>query len=340
MLTDKKISIVVACYRDAGSILPMLERLTKVMARITPEWEVIYVNDDSPDNAEAVLIEQAAKIDKLTVISHARNFGAQVAFTTGMMQADGDAVVIMDGDLQDPPELIEDFVKLWLAGNDVVYGIRAKRHEGLVRNVGYKLFYYLFQKISYVPIALDAGEFSLMDRAVVEVILACPERDRLIRGLRSYAGLRQTGVPFERPKRYAGESTQGLLDYFMWVVKSFTSYSLFPLRFINFLAFCVALLLGCMAVYYLVAFLFGKSAPHGYMTVLLLGLSLAALVLFSLGIIGEYVGRLFIEIKGRPQPVLRLLINDHRRQPHAWLGRTCPRQPAEKSSTESLDQSQ
>jgi polyisoprenyl-phosphate glycosyltransferase len=140
MLTDKNISVVIACYRDEGSIDEMLRRLTAVMDNITPNWEAIYVNDNSPDNAEAILLERAKTNPRLTVISHARNFGAQTAFTTGMMQAAGDAVVIMDGDLQDPPELIADFVKRWLAGSDVVYGIRAKRKESFVRNVGYKAF--------------------------------------------------------------------------------------------------------------------------------------------------------------------------------------------------------
>jgi polyisoprenyl-phosphate glycosyltransferase len=219
MLTDKFISIVVTCYRDAGSVLELLRRLTATMNTISPNWEVIYVNDESPDNAEQVLLEQAKINPRLTVMSHARNFGAQTAFTTGMLQAGGDAVIIMDGDLQDPPELILDFVKKWLEGYEVVYGVRAKRHEGMVRNTGYKLFYKLFKRIAYIPIPLDAGEFSLMDRVVVDVTIACPENDRLIRGLRAYAGFRQIGIPFERPQRFSGESTQSMLEYFMWAYK-------------------------------------------------------------------------------------------------------------------------
>ncbi|MBF0625560.1 MAG: glycosyltransferase family 2 protein, partial [Magnetococcales bacterium] len=123
MLTDKRISVVVTCYRDEGSVLEMLRRLEQTLSGVTPHWEVIYVNDHSPDNAEAVLLEQARTNPRLTVISHARNFGAQAAFTTGMLQARGDAVVIMDGDLQDPPEMIRDFVVKWLEGHEVVYGI-------------------------------------------------------------------------------------------------------------------------------------------------------------------------------------------------------------------------
>lgn len=322
MLTDKYLSIVVACYRDEGSICELLRRLTLTMEKITPNWEVIFVNDCSPDNAEEVLLSEAEKNPRLTVISHARNFGAQVAFTTGLIQAAGDAVVIMDGDLQDPPELIEEFVKKWLEGNKVVYGIRAKRQEGFIRNIGYKIFYKIFNRISYIPIPLDAGEFSLMDRAVVEVVIKCPERDRLIRGLRAYAGFTQTGVPFERPKRYAGKSTQSLLDYFMWVIKSFTSFSLSPLHLITTMAFVITGLLLIMLVIYFVAYIFIPNSPRGYMTILCLNLGLGAVIMLSLGVIGEYLGRLFVEIKNRPMQVISILKNDHRDKPRKWLGCT------------------
>lgn len=324
MLTDRMISVVVACYRDEGSVVELLRRLRITMDKITPHWEVIYVNDDSPDNAESVLLEEAKQEPRLTVISHARNFGAQIAFRTGMLQASGDAVVIADGDLQDPPELIEEFVRRWVEGHDVVYGIRAKRHEGMVRNLGYKLFYRLLARISYLDIPLDAGEFSLMDRAVVDVILSCEECDLLIRGLRAHAGFKQVGVPFERPKRFAGESTQGLFDYFVWAVKSFTSYSLFPLRLISLGAFVMSGLTILLWLSYFSLYALGYRGPRGYMTVVSLILGLGSVTLLSLGVIGEYLGRLFLEVKQRAQPVLRTLVNDHRPVPRPWLGRTGP----------------
>ncbi len=320
MLTDKFISIVVVCYRDEGSVHELLKRLNKTMEKITPNWEVIYVNDDSPDRAEDVLLKEAETNKRLTVISHARNFGAQVAFTTGMRQAKGDAVVIMDGDLQDPPELIEEFVKKWLEGNKVVYGIRGKRHETLVRNVGYKLFYKIFKKISYISIPLDAGEFSLMDRVVVNVTLACPENDRLIRGLRAYAGFKQTGIEFERPQRFAGTSNRSILAYFMWAYKSFVSYSFFPLRIITMIAFFMFIATVLLLIAHLIVYFIGKETPKGYMTLLTLTLGIGSINMFSLGVIGEYLGRLFVEIKNRPQPIIRTLVNDHREQPRQWLG--------------------
>ncbi|MBF0457112.1 MAG: glycosyltransferase family 2 protein [Nitrospirae bacterium] len=322
MLTNKYISVVVACYRDELSVTEMLKRLQATMEKITPNWEVIYVNDASPDNAEYVLLEQAAINPRLTVISHARNFGAQVAFSTGLAQAIGDAVVIMDGDLQDPPELIEEFIQTWLSGYKVVYGIRKKRHEGSIRNIGYKVFYKILNKIAYIDIPLDAGEFSLMDRVVVDVISASRERDRLIRGLRAYAGFKQKGIEFERPQRYSGESTQSLLDYFMWAFKSFISFSLVPLRIITTMAFIMGIALTFLLMYYIGGFLLGFSAPRGYMTLLSLILGIGTMVMLSLGIIGEYIGRLFVEIKHRPQPVISALVNDHRKESIRWLGQT------------------
>jgi dolichol-phosphate mannosyltransferase len=320
-LTDRFISVVVTCYRDEGSVNELLRRLEVTMAKITPNWEVIYVNDDSPDNAEAVLLEQANQNPRLTVISHARNFGAQVAFTTGMLQASGDAVVIMDGDLQDPPELIEMFVRKWLEGFDVVYGIRAKRHEGPLRNIGYKLFYRMLKRIAYIDIPLDAGEFSLIDRVVVDVILSCPENDRLIRGLRAYAGFTQTGIEFERPERYSGESTQSLLDYIMWVYKSFTSFSLFPLRLISVMGFTIFALTCMLLLYYIGGYILGFPSPSGFMSLVCLLLALGGLIMLSLGVLGEYLGRLFLEIKRRPQQVIRTLVNDHRASARNWVGR-------------------
>jgi polyisoprenyl-phosphate glycosyltransferase len=321
MLTDKYLSVVVVCYKDEGNIVELLRRLKPTLETITTRWEVIYVNDDSPDNAEAILLEESKKDSRITVISHARNFGAQVAFTTGMQQAKGDAVIIMDGDLQDPPEMIADFVRKWVDGYEVVYGIRAKRHESFIRNIGYKWFYKIFKKIAYFDIPLDAGEFSLMDRVVIDVVLSCPENDRLIRGLRAYAGFRQIGIPFDRPKRFVGETNRSLLAYFNWAYKSFVSFSLLPLELITMLAFVISFVAVVLLMVFIATFILGLGAPRGFMTLLCLILGLGAVNMIALAVIGQYVGRLFLEIKNRPQPVIRTLVNDHRENPFPWLGR-------------------
>ena len=319
MLTDKKISVVVVCYKDAGCIHELYGKIKDTLERITPNHEIIYVNDASPDDAEEILIALARTEPSLTVITHSRNFGAQVAFTSGLSQADGDAVVILDGDMQDPPELIHDFVNKWLEGYDVVYGIRAKRREAWWKQIGYKVFYRLFRKIASFEVPLDAGEFSLMDRKVVDVILACRERNRLIRGLRAYAGFSQIGISFVRPKRFSGESTQGFLDYINWAIRGLISFSVKPLKFISLLSFMVTLLTVSAMVVYFTLHLFG-TAPSGFMTLLLIILFLGAVQLFCFSIVAEYLAQIFEEIKNRPINIVKHVVNDHRKIPRNWLG--------------------
>jgi dolichol-phosphate mannosyltransferase len=319
MLTDKKISVVVVCYRDSGSIRELFRRLKEALLRITPHYEIVYVNDASPDDSEEVLRDLAKKEPNLTVLTHARNFGAQIAFTSGMYQAEGDAVVIMDGDLQDPPELIVDFAKKWIEGFEVVYGIRAKRAEVWWRRLGYKAFYRLMNKFASFDIPLDAGEFSLMDRKVVDVILACKERNRLIRGLRAYAGFRQTGIPFARPPRFSGETTQSFVHYVNWALKGVISFSDKPLKLISLLSFCITLLAGFGIVFYLISFFFGPT-PSGFMTLLMSILFLGAVQLLSLSIIAEYLAQIFEEIKMRPINIIKTILNDRRKTPREWMG--------------------
>ena len=319
-MSSKLISIVVVCYQDAGSILVLLQRLTKIMADITP-YEIIYVNDHSPDDSEKILIAQAKHLPQLTVISHARNFGAQAAFDTGMRQARGDAVILMDGDLQDPPELLSDFIRLWKQGYDIVYGIRAKRSENWFRRLGYKLFYLILEKIAYVPIVLDAGDFSLMDRVVVDVILDCPEKMRFIRGLRGFVGFKHTGVSYNRSPRFAGDTTQSLFDYFLFAYQSLVSFSLVPLRAITLTAFILCFTFLVVAGFYLAGFLSKGHFLDTNEITLVLVLGLAAINMLALGIMGEYLGHIFIETKKRPAQVISLLLNDHRSQPLDWCGR-------------------
>jgi glycosyltransferase involved in cell wall biosynthesis len=186
----KKISAVIACYRDAPAVPIMYERLKAVFAKIGVSYEIIFVND----NAAEVLAELAQKDQNLVVINHTRNFGSQSAFTSGMRIATGDAVVLLDGDLQDPPELIEEFSKKWVEGYDVVYGIRIKRDAAVLMQVAYKAFYRVFRAASYVPMPLDAGDFSLMDRRVVDAMNQLPENNRFMRGLRTWASSRRVSL--------------------------------------------------------------------------------------------------------------------------------------------------
>src|SRR3954467_10564230 len=211
-----KITAVIACYRDAPAVPIMHERLVKAFASIGSDYEIIFVNDGSPDNAREVLTELAARDPKVVVINHARAFGSQSAFTSGMRIATGDAVVLLDGDLQDPPELIESFVERWEEGTDVVCGVRTKRQASLFLRAGYKLFYRLFRASSYVPIPVDAGDFSLIDRRVVDALNALPENNRFLRGLRAWVGFRQVGVSYNRPERMFGRTTNSFIRNLRW----------------------------------------------------------------------------------------------------------------------------
>lgn len=311
MLTDRTISIVVACYRDAGSVHEMYRRLTAVLNEVTASYEIIYVNDNSPDNAAELLAEIATADSRVTVISHSRNFGSQMAFTSGMRQSVGDAVILMDGDLQDPPEVIPSLVSEWLKGFEVVYGVRERREESAWKQAARKLFYRIYRRLSYVEMPLDAGDFSIMGRPVVESILQMPERDRFLRGLRSWVGFRQTGVPYVRPERFSGESTNSLMDNLRWAKRGIFSFSYKPLELISMLAFAVTLLTGLAILLYGLLYFIMPSSPRGFLTILIAVLFLGAVQLFSLSIIAEYLGRIFEEVKQRPPYVVREIRNNH-----------------------------
>lgn len=315
--SPKKISVVVVCYFDELNIRALYHRLTNVLQQAAQNYEIIYVNDASPDNAEAVLRELAAQDPRLTVINHARNFGGQIAFTSGMAQATGDAVILMDGDLQDPPELIPEFIQKWQEGYSVVYGIRRQREAsmGAFKQWLYHMFYVTFSKLAYVRVPLDAGEFSLMDRVVVDHVNAMPERDRFIRGLRAWVGFRSTGIPYVRPERYDGRqsvSTRGLFSAFRWARKAIFSFSYKPLEWIMYLALAATGLALLGALFYTISF-FTTDAPRGFSTIIIVVLFFSAVQLLAVSFIGEYIGRIFEEVKHRPQYIVREIINDHRK---------------------------
>ena len=314
MLTDKPISVVVACYRDAGNVREMYSRLTGVLPQVTANYEIIFVNDNSPDNAEEILLEIAAQDAHVTVISHSRNFGSQMAFTSGMRQSLGDAVILMDGDLQDPPETIPVLIAEWAKGYDVVYGVREQRRENPLMEGARKLFYRLYRRLSYIDVPVDAGDFSVMSRRVVDAMLQMPERDRFLRGLRSWVGFRQTGVPYVRAARFAGESTNSLLENVRWAKRGIFSFSYRPLELISLMALMVTFLAGAAIVIYFILYFVIPNAPRGYLTLLVAILLLGAVQLFSLSIIAEYLGRVFEEVKQRPQFIVRSIANDHRQK--------------------------
>jgi polyisoprenyl-phosphate glycosyltransferase len=308
----KKISAIIACYKDQEAIPVMHDRLTRVFTKINVVYEIIFVNDGSPDESEAVLKKLVNKDSHVIAVNHSRNFSSQMAFTSGMDIATGDAIVFLDGDLQDPPEIIEKFYQKWTEGFDVVYGVRIKREASLFMAIAYKLFYRLFHKLSYVDIPLDAGDFSLIDRKVVDVLKQFPERDRFLRGLRAWVGFQQTGVPYVRPERMFGRTTNSLVKNMLWATKGIFSFSYVPLQLMTLLSLIVFFLaLIAMIVQIILRFLI-PNAPAGITTVLIAILFIGAIQLLGMSILGEYIGKIFEEVKQRPKYIVKSIYKHSR----------------------------
>ena len=309
--TRKKLSAIIACYRDAPAVQSMHERLTQTFCDIGCDYEIIFVNDSSPDNAREVLAELAIRDTKTVVINHSRNFGSQNAFTSGMMIASGDAVVLLDGDMQDPPEMIAQFYTKWLEGYDVVYGERIQRETTKFLQVAYKAFYRVLRATSYVQIPLDAGDFSLIDRRVVDTLNRLPENNRFIRGLRAWVGFRQIGVPYVRPERMFGVTTNNLLSNLGWARRGILSFSYAPLDFIVWLALCtVGASFSAILIQIAMRLFYPESAPRGISTVIVMILFLGGIQLLCLAIIGSYLAHIYDEVKRRPSFIVESILNN------------------------------
>jgi dolichol-phosphate mannosyltransferase len=304
------LTAIIACYGDAPAVPHMYERLRAVFRKLGVNYEIIFVNDCSPDGAREVLAELAARDRRVVVINHTRNFGSQAAFTSGMRLATGDAVVLLDGDLQDPPELIEDFYHAWRAGHDVVYGVRVRRQAPLFLQMAYKAFYRLFRRLAYVPIPLDAGDFSLLDRRVVEALNSMPESDRFVRGLRAWVGFRQTGVPYVRPERMFGHSTNNLLRNLAWACKAIFSFSYRPINLIIAIGLLtVAGSFAAILVQIALRLLYPQLVPTGFTTLIILMLFLSGMQMLSISILGCYIAHMYQEVKRRPTYIVDSILN-------------------------------
>jgi polyisoprenyl-phosphate glycosyltransferase len=304
------ISAIVACYKDEQAIPVMAQRLRATFERIDVEYEIIFVNDGSPDNSQNVLEDLARQDSRIKVITHTRNFGSQNAFSSGLARASGDACVLLDGDLQDPPELIADFFAKWSAGEaDIVYGQRVRREMPRLWELGYKAFYRLFQKLAYIRVPVDAGDFSLLDRRVVDALQQLPERDRFLRGLRAWVGFRQMGIPYVRPERMFGRSTNNLWSNMRWARKGIFSFSYVPLEFISLGALAVSLLAIAAICFQVVDRILRPELPRGISYIIIVCLFLGSVQLLSLAFIAEYIGKIFEEVKQRPLYLVSKLIN-------------------------------
>jgi len=309
MLTERSISIVVPCYNEQENIRVLHERIVAVMGQVTADWELVFVDNGSRDESRQTFAEVAAQDPHVTVISLSRNFGSQAAYSSGLDYARGKAVICMDGDLQDPPEVIPELVARWLEGYEVVYGDRVRRKAGLAMRLANKAFYRLLRRFSYIDIPLDAGDFGLLDRRVVDIMNSMPERNRLIRGLRAWVGFRQVGVPYVRDARHAGRSSNSFIDLFRWASTGLVSYSYAPLELISLMAGVVMVLAAVAIVVYTVLYFIKPGAPQGFQTLLVAVLFLGAVQLLCFSIISEYIAKIFEEVKGRPKYIVGNVTN-------------------------------
>ena len=305
------VTAIVACYRDEQAIPIMYERLVATFRKLGIDYEIIFINDASPDDSAAAIRAITARDRRVIGITHSRNFGSQMAFRSGMEMATMDACVLLDGDLQDPPELIEQFYEQWQAGNDVVYGRRVRREMPRLWGLLYKSFYRVFAAFSYINIPYDAGDFSLMDKRVVGWLLTCPERDLFVRGLRAYVGFGQVGVDYVRPKRMFGASTNNLFKNIGWAKRGIFSFSNTPLTMLTAGGLAMLGLTGILGIIAILIRLFAPAmVERGVTTILLTILFFGAVNLFAIGLVGEYVAKIMEEVKGRPRLIRAALIKE------------------------------
>ena len=301
-----KFSIAVPVYNERESLPELYKRVQDVMDALGEPWELVLIDDGSSDGSTEVIHELARADKRIRPVIFARNFGHQIAITAGLDYSRGEAVVIMDADLQDPPEVIPDLIAKWQEGFEVVYAIRESREgETWFKKATASFFYRLINRITDVKIPLDTGDFRLLDRAVANTLNRMRERHRFPRGMAAWVGFRQIGVPYSRAARFAGETKYPLKKMIRLALNAITSFSYFPLQLATYVGFFCAGI-SALAIPVVIALrLAGSQAFFGQATTLIAVLFLGGVQLISLGILGEYVGRLYDEAKGRPLYIVR-----------------------------------
>ena len=301
------LSIVVPCYNEEAVLWELHRRLIAVLEQLDDtRFEIIYSDDGSHDQTPDILRQLQASDSRVRVIVLSRNFGHQMAVTAGLECAGGDAVVIIDADLQDPPEVVREMVERWRDGYQVVYGLRGGRAgETRFKRLSAKVFYRFINRLSEIEIPLDVGDFRLLDRQVVDVLLAMPERDRFLRGMVSWIGFRQVAVIYDRAPRLAGQSKYPLMKMLRFAADSVISFSFAPLRLAIWVGFSAIAASFAGIVYALVIRLYTTDWVRGWASIFTAVLFLGGIQLITLGIVGEYVGRIYAEVKLRPLYVVR-----------------------------------
>lgn len=308
-MKHQTISLIIPCYNERDNILGMHQRLNNVFKNMPYELEFVYVDNASADNSELIYRDLAKNDSRVKAIIMSRNFGSpQPSYLAGLKNCSGAAAVLIAGDMEDPPEIIPKFLAKWQEGYEVVYGVRQGIRKAIIRNFLSTTFYWLFKKMAYVNIPLNAGDFSLLDRKVINEIIKFDERDFFVRGVRAYAGFKQIGVEFIREHRSHGSSSTNFFQYLWWAKTIILNFSFKPLEWVSKLAFLAMILaflgiIANLALYFLI-----PGAPRGIPTIVILILFLGSIQLLGIGIIGEYLAKIFIEIKHRPRYIIREII--------------------------------
>jgi dolichol-phosphate mannosyltransferase len=296
------ISVIVPCYNEEeviGDTVASLKRFCSELVDL--DAELIFVDDGSRDRTVEILRRFATEDSRIKLIRFARNFGHQIAVTAGIDAAGGDAIVLIDADLQDPPEVVHEMIARWREGYDVAYGKRTERTgESAFKLATARFFYRLLNRLSDVPIPLDTGDFRLMSRNVADALRAMPERDRFLRGMVSWVGFKQIAVPYKRAQRYAGESKYPLRKMLGFALDGIMSFSTKPLQMSVALGMLCAAIALAGIIYALAVRLFTRNWVEGWTTVVLAVLFIGGVQLICVGILGEYVGRIYSEVKSRP----------------------------------------
>jgi polyisoprenyl-phosphate glycosyltransferase len=299
------LSVVIPMFNEEETLPELYRRLTSVLAPLGSSYELVMVDDGSSDGTSELLRQLHDQDSSVKFIRLARNFGHQAALTAGLAYASGRAAIVMDADLQDPPELIPELIERWQEGFEVVYAIRRHRKEPLHKRAAYGFFYRLLHRVASLEIPLDAGDFCLMDRSVIDQLNSMPERNRFVRGLRTWVGFSQIGVEYERQARHAGCTKYNFWKLMHLALDGLVSFSYLPLRIASSLGLLVSVVSLAVGLYYLILRLAGHRQPAGFAAVVISTLFLGGVQLITIGIIGEYVGRIFDEVKERPVYIAR-----------------------------------
>jgi glycosyltransferase involved in cell wall biosynthesis len=297
----KRLSIVAPCYNEQEVLDLFFERIDAELAGLGVEYEIVCVNDGSRDHTLAVLLKHHQRDPRIKVINLARNFGKETALSAGLDAVTGDMVVPIDVDLQDPPELIGQFIAAWENGADVAYGVRVDRSaDSFLKRLTAQGFYKAFNQLSEVDLPYNAGDYRLMDRRVVEVLRQLPERNRFMKGLFAWVGFRQEAVPYARPERAAGTSSWRYWKLWNFALDGITSFSTAPIRVWSYVGLIAGVLaVGVAGLLVLRTLLFGRDVP-GYPSLMVVILMSFGLQMLAIGSLGEYVARIYQEVKGRP----------------------------------------